>query len=307
MLDTDQLRSFLAIVDTGSFTRAAERVNKTQSAVSMHIRRLEERLGRALFAKQGRGVVLSPDGEKLVDHARRILQVEADALSDLKADGLRGQVRLGMPDDYTEHLLPEIVARFSARHPLVEISIVCEPSVVLGERVHAGDVDVAVVTDCERIRGLETLREEPLRWVAGIRAGPIEERRPLPLALSGPTCAWRRAALTGLEGLGIPAHLLLVSNSYAGIAPLVGAGLAVTVLPQSVVRDGLRVIPAEAGLPDLPPCRIGLLRGTSEHSREAAALCDDIRATLNPTLRPRNAVTEIAGSGQREREPLLVV
>ena len=99
MLDTDQLRSFLAIVDTGSFTRASERVNKTQSAVSMHIRRLEERLGRALFLKQGRGVVLSPEGEKLVDHARRILQVEADALAELRADGLRGQVRLGMPDD----------------------------------------------------------------------------------------------------------------------------------------------------------------------------------------------------------------
>src|SRR5687767_3578982 len=100
MLDTTQLRSFLAIVDTGSFRRAAERVNKTQSAVSMHIRRLEERFGRPLFVKQGRGAALSPDGERLVDHARRILQSEADALADLRATGLTGRVTLGIPDDY---------------------------------------------------------------------------------------------------------------------------------------------------------------------------------------------------------------
>src|SRR6202042_531774 len=109
MLDTDQLRSFLAIVDTGSFTRAAERVNKTQSAVSMHIRRLEEQLDRALFLKQGRGTRLSIDGERLVDHARRMLQVEAAALFDMKAQGLNGRVILGIPDDYAEPFLADVV------------------------------------------------------------------------------------------------------------------------------------------------------------------------------------------------------
>ena len=286
MLDTDQLRSFLAIVDTGSFTRAAERVNKTQSAVSMHIRRLEERLGRPLFVKQGRGAGLSADGERLVDHARRLLQVEADALADLRADGLTGRVTFGIPDDYTEPYLPLIVSRFTRRHPSVEISIVCEPSVTLADRIQGGAVDVAVVTDCERIRGLEILREEPLHWVAGTRAGPIEERRPLPLALSGPSCAWRQAALTALEAAGIPAQLLLVSSNYAAIAPLVQAGLAVTVLPEDVVRNEQRVISGESGLPSLPACRVGLLRGTSEHSREAAALVQEIRAALGLAARP---------------------
>ena len=131
MLDTDQLRSFLAIVDTGSFTRAAERVNKTQSAVSMHIRRLEEQLGCALFVKQGRGARLSEEGEKLIDYARRMMQIEAGALAALSRKGLRGAVRLGIPDDYAEFFLADILTRFNHRHPLVEISVVCEDSIEL--------------------------------------------------------------------------------------------------------------------------------------------------------------------------------
>ena len=114
MLDTDQLRSFLAIVDTGSFTRAAERVNKTQSAVSMHIKRLEDRLGgKALFTKQGRGVRLTDDGERLIDYARRMLQMEAAALAAVAGTGLAGRLRLGIPDDYAESFLPEILTRLS--------------------------------------------------------------------------------------------------------------------------------------------------------------------------------------------------
>ena len=282
MLDTDQLRSFLAIVDTGSFTRAAERVNKTQSAVSMHVKRLEERLGRTLFVKHGRGAKLSADGERLVEHARRMLQIEAAALSDLGARGLSGRVTLGMPDDYVEPFLPDIVARFTRKHPNVEMSVVCEPSTVLAERFRTGEVDLAVVTDCERIRGTEIIREEPLLWVAGLRAGPIEEQRPLPLALSSPSCTWRGMALAALERRGIEARLFLVSSNYAAIAPIVQAGLALTVLPRAVVGRGQRIVPPEAGLPVLPACRVGLLRGPAGHSGEADALVEDILASLNP-------------------------
>src|SRR5271154_2784372 len=113
MLDTDQLRSFLAIVDTGSFTRAAGSGNKTQSAVSMHIRRLEEQLGCALFVKQGRGAKLTSEGEQLIDYARRIMQAEAGAMAALSRKGLKGAVRLGIPDDYAEAFLADILTRFN--------------------------------------------------------------------------------------------------------------------------------------------------------------------------------------------------
>ena len=159
MLDTDQLRSFAAIVDTGSFTRAAERVNKTQSAVSMQIRRLEEQLGRPLFSKQGRGVRLTEEGEKLIDYARQILQIEATAFASVSKRALAGRLRFGIPDDYADTFLPEIVTRFSRRHPLVEIMVMCETSRSLVDRVATGELDMAVVSDCSP----ETvvLREEP--------------------------------------------------------------------------------------------------------------------------------------------------
>ena len=146
MLDTDQLRSFLAIVDSGSFTRAAERINKTQSAVSMHMRRLEEQLGVALFVKQGRGAKLSAEGERLIDFARRIMQVEASAMAALSRKGLKGHVRLGMPDDYAEVFLADILTRFGRRHPQVEISVVCENSIELAAQVRDGALDIATVS-----------------------------------------------------------------------------------------------------------------------------------------------------------------
>ena len=199
MLDTDQLRSFLAIVDSGSFTKAAERVHKTQSAVSMHIRRLEEQLGCALFVKQGRGARLTAEGERLIEFARRIIQVEAGAMAALSRKGLRGAVRLGIPDDYAESFLAEILSRFNRRHPLVEVSVVCEASIELAAQVAAGALELALVTaggssrEVAGFHGFELLREEPLVWAAAERFR-IEEGAPIPLALASGTCVWRRAA-----------------------------------------------------------------------------------------------------------------
>src|ERR1700730_5771829 len=144
MLDTDQLRSFLAIVDTGSFTRASERVHKTQSAVSMHIKKLEERLGRALFDKQARRGRPSENGEKLVDYVPGMLQIEASAIAAISNKGLTGHVRLGIPDDYADNFLPAILTRFTRRHPLVEVSGVCDGSSALDEQVRLGQLDIAV-------------------------------------------------------------------------------------------------------------------------------------------------------------------
>ncbi|MGC1574538.1 MAG: LysR substrate-binding domain-containing protein [Beijerinckiaceae bacterium] len=279
MLDTDQLRSFLAIVDTGSFTRAAERVHKTQSAVSMHMKKLEERLGRPLFDKQGRGVRLSEDGEKLVDYARRMLQLEATAVAAISNKGLTGQVRLGIPDDYADNFLPLILTRFTRRHPLVEVSVICDSSLSLNEQVHLGQLDIAVVTDCQRLAHVEILREEQLHWVAGPH-GAAHAERPLPLALGRTTCNWRNAALASLAEAAIPSRLVLTSNNYAAIAPMVQAGLAITVLPTSAFRPWQRIVGAREGLPALPPCRIGFITAQGEQTPEAKALAETIRASL---------------------------
>jgi DNA-binding transcriptional LysR family regulator len=284
MLDTDQLRSFLAIVDTGSFTKAAERVHKTQSAVSMHVRRLEEQLGCALFVKQGRGARLTAEGEHLIEFARRIIQVEAGALAALSRKGLRGAVRLGIPDDYAEAFLAEILSRFNRRHPLVEVSVVCEASLELAAQVSAGALELALVTDQQAIREFELLREEPLVWAAAERFR-IEDGAPLPLALGSATCIWRRAAEDALAAATRPTRGLFFSKNFTAIGTVVRAGLAATILPASMVGAGLRRLGPNEGLPELPLTRMGLIHGPGRPTEEAKALAEAIRWTIGAPAR----------------------
>lgn len=279
MLDTDQLRSFLAIVDFGSFTRAGERVNKTQSAVSMHIRRLEEQLGCALFVKHGRGARLTAEGEELIEYARRIVQMEASAIAAVSRKGLRGSVRLGIPNDYAEAFLADILTRFNHRHPLAEISANCENSIELAELVQGGALDLALVTDHEGVQEIEIIREEPLVWAAATR---MNQRlgEAVPLALGSPSCVWRRTADDALEGRRDQVRTVFISANYTAIGTVVRAGLAATVLPLGMVSDGLRALGPEWGLPELPMTRMGLIRRPGRASAETLALAQAIRDTI---------------------------
>jgi len=280
MLDTDQLRSFLAIVDTGSFTRAGERVNKTQSAVSMHVRRLEEQLGCALFVKQGRAARLTSEGERLIEFARRMMQVEAGAMAALSRKCLKGSVRLGIPDDYAEAFLADILTLFNRRHPLVEVSVVCENSVELAAQVHAGAIEIALVTDHEGLQGFELIREEPLVWVAAKRFKP-PEGAPIPLALGSPTCLWGKITEVALRDRPGATHGLFFSKNYTAVITVVRAGLAATALPIGMAGDELRVLGADDGLPSLPLTRMGLIFAPGQISEEAKALAEAVRATIS--------------------------
>ena len=280
MLDTDQLRSFLAIVDEGSFTRAAERVHKTQSAVSMHVRRLEEQLGCALFVKQGRGARLTAEGEQLVDYARRILREEAGAIAALSRKGLRGTVRFGVPDDYAEAFLADILLRFNHRHPLVDIAVACENSIELAGLIRAGALDLALVTDFGGIDGFELIREEPLRWVVSTRfKAPAGE--PLPLALGSAACIWRRRRRRrARRAAAIACATCSCRTTTAPSAPWCAPDLAATVLPEGLIVDGLKGLGAAEGLPPLPLTRMGLIRRQSPQSAEARALAEAVRETI---------------------------
>lgn len=278
MLDNDHLRSFMAIVDTGSFTKAADQVNKTQSAVSMHVRKLEEQLGVALFQKNGRGVRLTDEGDRLVDFAREILRIEASALLQIGQKGLAGRVRLGIPDDYAEPFLPGILEGFASRHPLVEVSVICEGSISLSDRVRAHDLDIALVTDCAMIAGVEVVREEPLVWIGNPKF-KADTDQPLPVALGGMQCQWRQTAERILTDAGRDYRVVLVSNNYSAIEPMVRMRLALTLLPLGAVRPGQKVFGPADGLPELPNSRMGILMPSSP-SREAKALAELVRSVL---------------------------
>ncbi|MGB7258642.1 MAG: LysR substrate-binding domain-containing protein [Pseudolabrys sp.] len=279
LIDIDQLRTFIAIAETGSFTKAAEVVNKTQSAVSMQMKRLEERIERPIFARDGRASKLTDDGQRLLDYARRIVKLNIETLAAFSEKGLSGRVRLGVPDDYADRYLPEIMARFSRAYPSVELTVLCEPSVDLLERIDANELDLAIITNCSQ-RASEVFRRERLLWVTSNRHSTHLEER-LPLALGRPTCSWRRTAIERLEAIGRPHHILYSSSSAGAVAAAVLAGLSISVLPESGLRPGMRVLTAAEGFPELPSCRIGLVRNAHDSSALADALAGHIISSLD--------------------------
>jgi DNA-binding transcriptional LysR family regulator len=280
LLDIDQLRTFVAIADTGSFTRAAEIVHKTQSAVSMQMKRLEERVGRAIFERDGRQSKLTDEGERLLDYARRIVRLNTECIASFADQELTGRVRLGLPDDYADRYLPEILARFARSNPRAEVTVVCEPSPHLIDRVQDGDLDLAIITHVDRRGPSEIVRVEQLLWVASGRH-TVHEEAPVPLALGRPTCDWRQSATGVLESANRPFRILYVSWHSTAVGAAVMAGLAVSVLPESAIRSGMRILGPSDGFPALPSCKIGLIRGRREASPLADALAFHIKQSLD--------------------------
>ena len=280
LLDIDQLRTFVAIVDAGSFTRAADVVHKTQSAVSMQMKRLEERVGRALFERDGRASRLTEDGERLLGYARRIVRLNAECLNAFEDPELVGRVRLGLPDDYADRYLPAILARFARSNPRAEVTVACEPSPNLIERVDAGDLDLAIITHVDRRGPSEIVRVEQLLWVSSARHA-VHEVSPVPLALGRPTCDWRHSAIEALERVNRPYQVQYVSWNSTAVGAAVLAGLSVSVLPESAVRPGMRVLGPSDGYPALPSCKIGLIRARGEENPLADALGFHIKQSLD--------------------------
>ena len=279
-LDLDQLQTFVAIADTGSFTRAADEVFRTQSAVSMQMRRLEERVGKPLFEKEGRTNRLTEDGERLLAYARRMIRLGREALAALDDNRLEGSIRIGTPDDYADRFLPEIMARFSRSNPRVELSVICEPTVNLVELIRRGQLDIALVTHDDERSPSEVVRREPLLWVTSANH-MVHEEPVVPLAVGRPTCLWRQATLDALDRVEREHRILFTSWSATVIIASVLAGLAVAVLPECALRPGMRVLTEGDGFPPLPEGRIGILRGHSSQPEIVEALARHIAESLD--------------------------
>ena len=291
-LDPDLLRTFVAIVDAGGFTQAARQVHRTQSAVSMQVRRLEETLDRPLFQRDGRGVQLSPDGEALLGYARRLLKLHDEAVAALTRPDLSGLVRIGTPDDYVGRFLPEILVRFARAFPRVQVEVNCEPSVTLRRMLAEERLDLALVTCAPGAETGEVVRREPTVWATAERH-LAHECEPLPLALFQCGCPFRDWALAGLNRLGRPYRIAYTSASIAGILAAVTAGLAVTVLCRSVLPAGVRPLGIDEGFPPLPPASITLHRGGSV-SAVAECLADYIREGFGADAPPVSAIGSVS-------------
>ena len=262
LLDTETLRTFVAIAENGSFTRAAHQVFRTPSALSMQIKRLEETLGQSLFIREARRVSLTPEGEVLLGYGRRLLKLNEEAVGRFLAPSLEGSVRLGTPDDVGTRVLPQVLTRFARSHPAVQVNVNAGRSVDLLKRLDDGELDLALVTlghsDLSAKRG-EVVHTEPLVW-AGRDGGVAVQRSPLPLSLANHGCAWREMALGALDKAEIRYRVAYNSEHCAGQEAAMLADLAVAPFPASLVQPPLRVLGPENGLPALGDYQIALVR-----------------------------------------------
>jgi DNA-binding transcriptional LysR family regulator len=284
-LDIDLLKTFLAIVDTGSFTRAAEEVHKTQSAVSMQMKRLEELLGRPLFARDGRASRFTLDGERLIEFARRMVAINDEAVSAFTKPELTGTLRFGTPDDYADRFLPEILARFSRTHPLVTVDVECQQSTILSERTKRGELDLAMVTFSCAVTSDEPVRQERLVWVSSLKHS-VHLLEVLPLAVSDVGCEWRNLVLAALEGQNRKYRVAYSSTNSNAVNAAVLAGLAVGAVPELCVRPGMRILTEKDGFPPLGNFNIGIVRKPGRPSSAADALARHITEGLGNLQRP---------------------
>lgn len=274
-LDHAQLRSFVAIAESGSATLAAERVGRTQSAVSMQMKKLEDTLGRKLFRKEGRGLALTDHGVYLLARARQLLTLNDEIIAGFRQPKVAGLVRMGVPDDYAPRYLPGILARFAAAFPGVDVAVTCEPSSSLRRKLDHGALDLALLTVGEQGDASEIVWQGPLVWV-GPAEGAAHLRDPLPLACSHAPCPWRVAAERALKAAGRRFRVTYLSDSLTGQTAAVLAGLAVTICTPSVLPPGLRVLTEADGMPALPSFAIALAIGPSARQPVTDALARHI-------------------------------
>ena len=277
-LDIDQLKTFLAIADVGNFTRAADEVNKTQSAVSMQMKRLEDVLGRPLFARDGRGSRFTHDGERLVEYARRIVALSDEAVAAFTKPDITGTVRFGTPDDYADIFLPEVLARFNRTHPLVTVDVECYSSAVLNDRVQRGELDLSILTFYGERNG-EHVRREELVWATSARHS-LHLLEELPLAVSHTGCVWRKLVVEALESVGRKYRIAYSSPNSSTLNAAVLQGLAIAAMPEICLRPGMRILTEADGFPKLGVFDIGMIRKPGKLSSAVEALARHVQEGL---------------------------
>lgn len=281
LLDLDLLKTLVAIAETGSFSAAAQRIYRTPSAISMQVKKMEDILGRPIFVRDSRSVTLTPDGEFLVEHARRMLAMNRDAVARFVQPDVEGVVRLGAPDDVAERFLPEMLRKFADSHPGVSVNVTVDGTDAMTKALKGGKLDLTLVT-CEAgfddAHGAEILYREQLVWGA-CRCGIAASQEPLPVSVWEEGCVWRQAGLKGLDDQGRDWRIAFQSAHISGQRAAILADLAVAPIPASSIGGDIIEAPEKYGLPALPKYALGLLVKPEPHPAVVAA-ADYIRAAF---------------------------
>jgi len=278
-LEIDLLRSFVAVAAHSNFTKASVAIGRTQSAVSLQIKRLEEIVGKRLFDRSRNSVAITRTGEALLVYANRILATNDAALSHIQRPAAEGLVRIGTPDDYATVLLPPILAAFAKDYPLVRFEVVCDNACNLLPLLDSEELDLVVATHRHDVVAGRVARYEPMHWVAS--PGYIDDpENPLSLVLFPQGCVCREIALGALKNIDRDWHVAYSTRSIALIEKAVLAGSGVTVMEASTIPAGLRIVDGLASFPSLPEVAISVHQGSGRVAEHVSLAADFILTEL---------------------------
>lgn len=284
--DIDALRTMVVGVEMESFTRAASHLGRSQSAVSMQIKKLENRAGKPLFIRQGRGLVPTEAGEKLLVFARKIIALNDEAAIALGVGEAESGVRLGLPQDFFDVVLPQTIEKFSAATKNVHVDVRAGRNFALEEEVYAGRLDAAIVFFPEGSRGHgELLARLPTYWLAAENSQALASSKKLPLVLYHHPCLFRTTALKALESGNRHWRIALTTPSLQGVWAALHARQGITLRTLYQVPKGVRQLPADLNLPPSDPVELRLIV-SRDMSPAAKELCAALRATAFSELAP---------------------
>jgi len=286
-LDIDLLRSFAAVADTGSFTAAGELVARSQSAISIQIKRLEETLGQRVFERTSRSLALTPAGEALLGYARRILELNDESIRRIAEAPITGVIRLGITEYFVPTELPRILSRFAAAYPGVQLQVRMGLSRDLRKEMAVGDLDAVIVRLAPRERA-KTIWSEAQVWVAR-EDFELARGDAVPLALLPAPCVLREHALESMKRLKRPWKVCFTGSSMVSVQAAVSAGLGLSIIPRSSLLPGMKVLTRNRDYPDPGRLDVGVLHGAGARKDIVDALERVMRQTLDVL-----AVTRIA-------------
>jgi DNA-binding transcriptional LysR family regulator len=301
MLDLDLLRSFVSVVDAGGFTRAGERVHRTQSTVSQQIRRLEDALGRELVHRNGKQATPTEEGERLLSYARRILALAEEARDVVARPVGEGVVRLGIPEDFAAYRLAELLSQFARARPGLRLDVRCGLSTRLARELERGELDLALfkrgADGAPRADAIARWPER-LHWVTS-RRHPIDHKGAVPLAVFEQGCLYRNRAIHALEAAGRAWHVAYTSPNLPGIQAAVSAGLGVSILPDVAILPGHRVLGRRDGFPPISNTELVLVAApdaTPATRRLADVLAEFCTAHARGARKPRQPARQRAAA-----------
>jgi DNA-binding transcriptional LysR family regulator len=278
-LDPDLLRCFVAVADARGFTAAGELIGLTQSGISVRIRNLEERLGRRLLDRTSRSVSLTEAGELFLGYARRMIDLNDEAVGRVRGSSAEGRLRLGIADYAIPRLMPNALGRFARLQPGVRMELRTGLSADLRPAFDRGELEVAIVARGQVFDGGELLYHDQMIWVAS-PGFELRLDRPLPLATLPSFCSIRRASLQALDRAGIGWDIVYESTSTAGMLAAVQSGLGIAAIERTCLQAEMRQLGGRDGLPELPQSEIAIHVRDEKLPPSAEAFIDFIREEL---------------------------